>query len=380
MAKRDYYEVLGVEKTASQDSIKKAYRKLALKYHPDRNPDNKEAEDTFKEISEAYEILSDSQKWAKYDQVGHAMGDFSQYGSGFGGFDANDAFRIFKEAFGDSGMFDGFDIFGGGARTRRRGVDGSDLKYAIEISLLEAATGIEREVEIPRLDSCSRCKGDAAEPGTKKTICPQCKGSGRMRTSFGIFDISISACSSCGGTGESITTPCKECKGKGRVNTRRKLKVKIPPGVHTGNHLRLQGEGEGGMGGGRSGDLYILIQIRDHDIFLRREDDLVCEVPISITQAALGSDISVPTLNSGKVKVKIPAGTQSGKMFRLRGKGLTHLNGYGKGDQLIRVIVEVPSSITSQQKKLLEEFERLSNGKTYPSKESFFSKIKKIFK
>ncbi|MBN1793522.1 MAG: molecular chaperone DnaJ [Candidatus Omnitrophica bacterium] len=380
--KRDYYEVLGVEKGASPDEIKKAYRKLALQYHPDRNKDNKEAEDKFKEISEAYEVLSNPQKRSQYDQFGHAMGDYAQYGAGspfggFGDFDISDAFRIFQEAFGGSGgIFDGFDIFGGSTARSQRGFNGSNLEYVIEISLSDAATGVKKEIEVPRLEACARCNGSGSEPGTKKEMCPHCRGAGRTRTSFGIFDISISVCSACNGTGEVVKNPCRECKGKGRIQRKRKLTIKVPAGIHSGQHLRLNGEGEGAVGGGRAGDLYILVKVAQHELFVRRDDNLFCEVPVTITQAALGAEVSVPTLLDGNVKVKVPAGTQSGRLLRLRGKGMPRLQGYGNGDQLIRVAVEVPASLTAEQKRLLREFEQLSNTKTYPAQKSFSEKIR----
>lgn len=382
--KRDYYEVLGVSRNASQDEIRQAYRKLAIKYHPDKNPGNKEAEEKFKETTEAYEVLNDSQKRAQYDQFGHAAFQYAGTGGyGFGGMDlhsAEETFRSFTEDFG-GGLFGDFfeDIFGTtttGRGKRRRVRRGSDLEMSMEISFEEAAFGTQNTVRVPRYEACSNCRGEGTKPGTAKVSCPQCGGMGQVRTAAGFLSIART-CPRCQGEGEIIQTPCPECRGQGRVKVERKIDVKIPPGVETGTRLRITGEGEAGHRGGPRGDLYILIYVRKHSVFTRESNDILCEVPISFAQAALGDEVEVPTLD-GKVKMKVPSGTQSGKIFRLRGKGISDLRGYSKGDQLVRVIVEIPAKLNLRQKQLLKEFAASGGGFT-PAINSFIEKIRRMF-
>lgn len=380
MTKRDYYEILGVSKDSSSEQIKKAYRQLALKYHPDRvEPEKrKQAEEQFKEISEAYAVLSDENKRAQYDRFGHAGID--------GRYTYEDLFRsadfgsIFEDlGFGGSIFDDIFSSFGFfGQKTSRRGPSrGADLQYELEITLEEAASGIEKAITVKRREQCPTCNGEGAKPGTKKVTCPDCKGAGQVGTSAGFFTITHT-CERCQGKGVIIQNPCKSCQGTGQMLAERKINVKIPPGVDTGSHLRMRGEGEAGTKGGPRGELYIVIQIKPHPIFERRDNDVYCRIPVSFVQAALGGELQVPTLHDGKVSLKIPSGTQSGKVFRLNGKGFSDLRGYGKGDQYVQVNVEVPINITAQQRKLLQEFEKLSQEET--KSESIADKIKKAFK
>jgi len=381
--KRDYYEILGVKKSATLDEIKKAYREMALRYHPDRVPheQKKEAEEKFKEISEAYAVLSDSQKRALYDQYGHAGidqryayedifkgADFSSVFEGLSDFGFGE--NLFDEIFSDLG----FDIFGGRGRRGARARRGHDLEVAIDIALEEAATGVERTITLPRYESCSTCEGSGVKPGTKKITCSQCKGSGRSVRGGGGFYIE-QPCSRCGGEGSIIQTPCANCHGQGRVKVARKIKVKIPAGVDTDSHLRIRGEGEAGTAG--RGDLYVIIEVRQHPVFTRHDNDILTEINIGLSKAILGGEVEVSTLD-GKVSMKIPPGTQSGKIFRLREKGIADLHGRGKGDELVRVNVEIPTRLTSEQRKLIEEFARLSGEDI--DKESFTDKIKKAFK
>lgn len=385
MKKRDYYEILGVNRNASSDEIKKAYRKLALKYHPDKNPGNhKEAEEKFKEMSEAYEVLSDSQKRATYDQFGHEglQGAFRGRGFDWSDFthfgDIEDLFGGFEDLFRSFGIdIGGFASGRAGARGARRG---SDLQYTIEISFEEAAFGKEETVHIPRHETCSVCNGEGIKPGTKKLNCSQCGGSGQITSASGIFGFSITrTCARCGGEGKIIEILCEKCRGEGRVKLRKKISVKIPAGIDNGFRLRIAGEGEAGVRGGRRGDLYILVYVKPHEIFARHNNDIVCRVPISFAQAALGGEVDVPTLN-GKVTMKIPAGTQSGKVFRLRGKGIPHLHGGGRGDEHVQVLVETPTNLNSEQKKLLREFARSCGEEANPISSSFVKKIKQLFK
>lgn len=377
--KRDYYEVLGVAKGASDDEIKKSYRKLALKYHPDRNPGDTAAEEKFKEAAEAYEVLSTPEKKQQYDQFGHE-GINSSFGPG--GFKwenfthAGDFGDIFESIFGGGGG--GFsDIFGGGGRQRRGGVHGSDLRYDLEVAFEEAASGIKKSIEIPRLESCDDCSGSGAASGSQRQECPHCHGSGQIRASQGFFSISRT-CAHCSGLGTVVKNPCKKCRGEGRVRKTNKLSIKIPAGVHHGMRLRVSGEGEGGAFGGERGDLYVVIHVRPHSLFERQEDDIICEVPISFPLATLGGEVDVPTL-SGKVKLKVPSGTQSGKVFRLRGKGFPNVQGYGAGDQLIRILVETPTKLNSEQKELLKQFAEKGGEKIQPMCQSFLDKAKKFF-
>jgi molecular chaperone DnaJ len=365
--KRDYYEVLGVKRTADDDELKKAYRKLALKCHPDKNPDAHDAEERFKELNEAYQILSDPERRAQYDRFGHAA--FEQ-GAGMGGFDFAAGFDdIIGDLFGDF-----FGTGRGRGRTRQR--RGADLQYQLTISFVEACLGCEKTLSIPRLTRCETCGGRGAKPGTTPQTCPQCNGSGQMRFQQGFFSIA-KTCGKCNGHGQIVTNPCPKCEGAGARRVTYTVNVKIPAGVDTGSRLKLRGEGEAGDNGGPSGDLYVLLDVDEHPIFTRDGRDLVCEVPVSITQAALGTDIEVPTLD-GAAKVKVPAGTQSGQMFRLRGRGVPDLNGYGTGDELVRIVVETPRKLTARQRDLLEEFAKLSGEDVHPMSKSFFDKVKSM--
>jgi molecular chaperone DnaJ len=381
--KRDYYEILGIKKNATLDEIKKAYREMALRYHPDRVPheQKKEAEEKFKEISEAYAVLSDPQKRALYDQYGHAGIDQRYaYEDIFKGADFSSVFEDLADFGFGGGLFDeifsdlGFDLFGSRQRRGGRARRGRDLEITIEITLEEAATGIEKTVTVPRYETCSTCAGSGAKPGTKKNTCPECKGSGRRVVLSGFFQLA-QTCGRCRGEGSVIQTPCPDCRGEGRQKVSRKLKLKVPAGVDTGSHLRIRGEGEQGSAG--RGDLYVIIEVRPHPIFQRHNNDLLTEITISLSKAILGAEVEIPTLN-GKVRMKIPAGTQSGKIFRLRDKGMPDLHGYRRGDELVRVTVEIPTHLTSEQRRIIEEFARVSGEDI--NKESFTDKIKKAFK
>ncbi len=366
--KRDYYEVLGLHRNASETEIKKAFRKLAIQHHPDKNPGDKEAEEKFKELTEAYEVLSDPQKRAQYDQFGHAGLGGGAGGFYSGGFGAGSPFGdIFSDIFGD--------IFGGG-RPRSRGRRGDDLQYNMEISFEEAAFGVENKIDVPYAKRCDNCSGSGAKPGTESKTCPTCRGAGQVRFQQGLFSISRT-CSHCNGEGRVIETPCPICRGTGSVRDKKTLSVKVPPGVETGNRLKLVGEGGQGTKGGPNGDLYVLITVRDHPIFNREGNDVVCEIPVSFTQAALGCEIEVPSLE-GKVALKIPEGTQSGRTFRMRGKGIAALQGYTRGDQLVVIRVETPVNLTKRQKEILDEFARISGETTQPLRKSFLDKVKDI--
>lgn len=377
MSKRDYYEVLGVERTVTIEEIKKSYRKLAVKYHPDKNPGDKAAEEKFKELGEAYEILSDPDKRALYDQHGHAAFDrrAGGFGRGTGGF--HDPFDIFREVFGGGGgtIFD--DLFGGGRSDPTQPQRGGDLRYDMEITFEEAAHGTEKEITVSKPERCDVCDGSGAESGSRVKTCPTCGGRGQVISSRGIFSIA-QTCPSCQGAGRVIEKPCKACHGSGRRDRQSKIKLKIPGGVDTGSRLRSLGNGEAGLRGGPSGDLYVVLHVKPHEIFQRDGDDLVCEVPVSFVQAALGAEIEVPTL-SGKAEIKIPAGTQPGTTFRLKGKGVKNVQGYGNGDLHVRILVEVPTHLTSAQKAKLQEFAELCNGKESPLSQSFFEKAKNLF-
>jgi molecular chaperone DnaJ len=381
MSKEDYYHLLGVEKTVTPEELKKAYRKKAVQHHPDKNPGNKEAEEMFKKISHAYEILSDPEKRAAYDRYGHAAFEgpgAGARGPGGGGF--HDPADIFREVFGRGGgsgnIFE--EMFGGGGGGGADGGrDGADLRYDLEISLEEAARGFEREISFRKQMACERCHGSGAEPGSKRVTCPTCRGAGQVRRGGGIITFT-QVCPSCGGAGQRVEKVCTACRGEGRVPQTTKLTVRIPPGVDTGSRLRSSGNGEAGLAGGSSGDLYIVLTVRDHELFERQGDDLFCEIPVKFTLAALGGTIEVPTL-FGKASLKIPVATQSGTTFRLREKGMPSLRGGRQGDQLVRVHVEVPQSLTAEQKKLLEEFARVSGDAAEPTSKSFFEKAKKFF-
>lgn len=367
--KRDYYEVLGVSKSASSDELKKAYRKLALKYHPDRNPGDKQAEEKFKEAAEAYAVLSDPEKRAQYDQFGHSLG-----GSGFQGFQgAASAFEGFSDIFGD--LFE--DFFGGGSfggRRGRRSRRGSDLEYRLDISFEEAAFGKEVQIEVPRLERCNHCGGTGAEPGSKRSTCSECRGTGEIRLSQGFFSFR-QTCPRCRGEGERIEKTCRECRGDGRVQRTRKIDLKVPPGVDTGTRLKISGEGEGGEAGGERGNLYVFIQVGPHPIFERDGKNVLCEAKIEMVQAALGTKIEAPTLY-GNVQLKIPSGTQPGTILRIRDKGFPDLRGGSRGDELVRISVVVPDRLTDQQRKLLEEYQRAQQAE---SGKSFFTKWKERF-
>jgi molecular chaperone DnaJ len=382
MAKEDYYDLLGVQKGATEEELKKAYRKKAVQYHPDKNPGNKEAEEMFKKISHAYEVLKDPEKRAAYDRYGHAAFEGAAAGGGMrsqgGGF--HDPFDIFREVFGQGGGMGGGGIFEemfGGGRGGGGGQDGADLRYDLEISLEDAARGAEREISFRKHVTCERCDGSGAEPGSKRVTCPTCRGAGQVRRSGGIITFT-QTCPTCGGMGTKIEKPCSACRGEGRVVKTTKLNVRIPAGVDNGSRLRSTGNGEAGVAGGQTGDLYIVISVKEHELFERQADDLFCEIPIKFTLATLGGTIEVPTL-FGKASLKIPSGTQSGTTFRLRDKGMPSLRGGGQGDQLVRVHVEVPQSLTSEQRRILEEFAKVSGDAAEPTSRSFFEKAKKFF-
>ena len=383
MSKRDYYEVLGVSKTATQDELKKAYRKLARKYHPDLNKDNEEAAEKFKECNEAYSVLSDDQKRAQYDQFGHAAFENGGMGGG-GGFGGAGGFG----GFGGSGMEDIFDMFFGGQggrggnRAKSGPQRGADLRFDLEISFEEAAFGLEKEINLYRDETCDHCHGEGAEPGSKVESCPECNGTGYVRftqnTMFGQM-VNERPCSRCKGEGKIISEPCKECRGKGTVKRNKKLKVKIPAGVDNGSRLRVSGEGEAGAKGGPSGDLYVYLYVKPHKFFERDGTTVLCEVPINIVQATLGADIKVPTLD-GQVTMKVPEGTQPGKVLRLKGKGIPSLRGGGRGDQLVRIKVVVPTKLSDKQKDALRKFADISKDNINPEEKSFMDKVKDFFK
>lgn len=375
MSKRDYYEVLGVDRDASDRDIKKAFRRMAMKYHPDRNPDDQEAEDKFKEVNEAYEILSDAQKKAAYDQYGHAGVDPNS-GMGGGGFGGAEGFSdIFGDVFGD--IFGG----GGGGGRRRSSVQrGADLRYTMDLTLEEAVRGVEKKITVPTLVGCEVCDGSGAKPGTSVKTCGTCGGVGQVRMQQGFFAVQ-QTCPTCRGEGTVISDPCDACHGQGRVEKTKTLSVKIPAGVDTGDRVRLSGEGEAGTHGGPAGDLYVQVNVREHAIFERDGRHLYCEVPISFIDAALGGELEVPTLD-GRVKLKVPAETQTGKLFRLRGKGVAPVRGGGAGDLMVRVVIETPVNLTSRQKELLREFQQTTDEgqkKHSPKKDSFFDSVKKFF-
>jgi len=371
-AKKDYYEVLGVNKDASEEDIKKAYRKLAMKYHPDRNPDNPKAEEQFKEAKEAYEMLPDDQKRAAYDQYGHAGVDPSM-GAGAGGFGAGG----FSDAFGD--IFG--DIFGSRAGGQRNNVyRGADLRYNMEISLEDAAKGTETKIRIPVQTTCETCKGSGARPGTQPVTCTTCGGHGQVRMQQGFFSVQ-QTCPKCHGSGKMIKDPCPTCHGAGRTKQNKTLSVKIPAGVDEGDRIRLTGEGEAGVNGGPTGDLYVVVHLKEHNVFQREGANLHCEMPISFSTAALGGEIEVPTLD-GSARMKVPAETQTGAVFRLRGKGVKPLRQSEHGDLMVHVVVETPVKLTEQQKELLRQFETSTQadaGKHSPKNKSWMDKAREFF-
>ncbi|MEQ8442252.1 MAG: molecular chaperone DnaJ [Alphaproteobacteria bacterium] len=371
MSKRDYYEILGCQKGASADELKKAYRKLAMQYHPDRNPGDQEAEAKFKEVGEAYEVLKDEQKRAAYDRFGHdafeqggAGGGFRNSGAGFGGFT-----DIFEEMFGDF-------MGGGRARGGQRSGRGSDQRYNLEIGLEDAFHGRTIEIKVPTSVQCDSCSGTGAEEGAKPTACGTCGGDGRVRASQGFFTVERT-CPTCGGQGQVIDNPCRKCSGSGRMHKDKTLNVNIPKGVEEGTRIRLSGEGEAGLRGAPAGDLYIFLSIGGHRLFERDGEHLFCRVPISMADAALGGEIEVPTIDGGRAKVKIPDGTQTGQRFRLRGKGMPILRTESRGDMYIELAVETPVNLTKRQKELLKEFRDEGKGKnTNPETDGFFAKVK----
>ena len=374
--KRDFYDILGINRDASDDDIKKAYRKLAMKFHPDRNPDSKDAEDMFKEAKEAYEILSEPEKRRAYDTYGHA-GVNPNLGGGPGGFNSGEGFGGFSEAFGD--IFG--EIFGGGrGRGGQQVYRGADLRYNMEITLEQAARGTETKIRIPSLDECDTCHGTGAKPGTKPKTCQTCNGQGQVRLQQGFFSIQ-QTCPTCHGNGKVIPEPCQVCSGTGRIKNHKTLSVKIPAGVDDGDRIRLSGEGEAGMNGGPPGDLYVVVQLKAHGVFQRDGADLHCEMPVSFTVAALGGEIHIPTLD-GEAKIKIPAETQSGQVFRLRGKGIKPVRQTSAGDLMCHVVVETPVRLTDRQKELLRELEEINEhdgDRHNPRAKSFMDKVKDFF-
>ena len=383
MAKRDYYEVLGVPKTATQDELKKAYRKLARQYHPDLHKDDPNCAEKFKECSEAYSVLSDEQKRAQYDQFGHAA--FENGGAGgnpFGGFGGFEGFGQ-----GGAGMEDIFDMFfggqgRGGQRAQRGPQRGNDMRFDMEITFEDAAFGVERDINVYRNEQCSHCHGSGAEPGSKVETCPDCHGSGTVRftqnTMFGQM-VNERSCGKCGGTGKIIHDKCHTCSGRGTEKKNRKLKVKIPAGVDNGSRLRVANEGEAGSMGGPNGDLYVYLFVKPHKFFQRDGTTVVCEVPIDIVQATLGAEIEIPTLD-GKVIMKVPEGTQPGKVLRIKGKGIPSLRGGGRGDQFVKIKVVIPTKLTEKQKEQLRKFEEISKDNINPEEKGFFEKVKDLFK
>ena len=370
--KRDYYEVLGVERSANAEEVKRAYRKLAVKFHPDKNPDDPHAEEKFKELGEAYDVLMDADKRAAYDRFGHAA--FSQGAPFRGGF--HDPFDIFREVFGGGGAI--FETFFGGGVSSEDGQRGSDLRYDMQITLEEAAFGAEKEIEVRKLDTCTKCSGSGAEPGSRTITCPSCGGRGQVISSRGFFQVS-QTCPRCRGLGEILEKPCQQCQGDGRTEKPTRIKLNIPAGISNGARLRSTGNGEAGIRGGPHGDLYVVIHVKEHKIFQRDGDDLYCEVPIAFSVAALGGEMPVPTLQ-GKANLKIPAGTQTGQIFKFRGKGIINVNGRGHGDLLVRVMVEVPTKLNAQQRQKLEEFANLCGEENTPLRKGFFDRAKEFFK
>ncbi|HEY5915222.1 MAG TPA: molecular chaperone DnaJ [Verrucomicrobiae bacterium] len=374
MAKRDYYEVLGVGRGSSEEEIKKAYRKMAIQHHPDKNPGDKTAEEKFKELGEAYEVLGDPQKRAAYDQYGHAA--FDRRAGGFssaGGF--HDPFEVFREVFGGGGIFE--DLFGSGSHDPTQPQRGDDLRYDMELTFEEAAHGCEKEISVTKQEKCDVCQGSGAEAGSRARTCPTCGGRGQVLSSRGIFSIA-QTCPQCQGAGRILDRPCRVCRGQGRRERLSKIKLRIPAGVDTASRLRSAGNGEAGWRGGPPGDLYVVLHVKPHEIFQRDGDDLLCEVPVSFVQAALGAAIDVPTLD-GSNSIRIPAGTQPGTMFKLKGKGIRNIQGYGFGDLHIRITVEVPTHLSGAQKAKLEEFAQLCSGRENPISQGFLEKAKKLF-
>ena len=381
MTKRDYYEILGVDRNASKDELKKAYRKLAMEFHPDRNPNNKEAEEKFKEAAEAYDVLSNDDKKARYDRFGHD--GMRSSGTGSPGFtDINDIFSHFSDIFGGGSIFD--DFFGGGSRgrgQRRRttGTPGSDLRVTLKLTLDEIAKGATKKIKIKKHVKCDQCSGSGAEAGTSTKTCPVCQGSGEVKTVsrsvFGQF-VNITTCSNCGGEGTVVDKPCKKCMGDGRINEETTVKINVPAGVHEGSYMTMRGEGNFGKRGGSSGDIIVIFQEIPHEFFRREEDDIIYDLFISYPEAVLGADVDVPTLN-GKARLKIDPGTSSGKLLRMRDKGIKHLNSSGYGDQIVRVNIDIPRKVNSKEKELLKELSEMPNikGNPHPDEKSFFKRF-----
>jgi molecular chaperone DnaJ len=374
--KRDYYEVLEVTRTVTTEEVKKSYRRLAVKFHPDKNPGDPQAEERFKELGEAYDVLMDEQKRAAYDRFGHQA--FAQGNAGPGaGF--HDPFDLFREVFGGGGGGGGIfeQFFGaggaGGGNTREARHRGSDLRYDLQIRLEEAASGCEKEIEITKLDSCTHCEGTGAEPGSRASTCPTCGGRGQVIASRGFFQVS-QTCPRCRGIGQIVEKPCRECEGEGRIEKTSRIKLRIPAGIEDGSRLRSSRNGEAGIRGGQPGDLYVVIHIKEHEIFEREEDNLFCEVPVKFVLAALGGEVHVPTLE-GPGGLKIPAGTQGGALFKMRGKGMPSLNSGVRGDLIVRVLVEVPTRLNAEQRKKLEEFSALMGEDNTPLHKGFFEKF-----
>jgi len=372
LSKRDYYEVLNINKDATEQDIKRAFRQLAKKYHPDLNPDNKEAEQKFKEVNEAYEILSDPDKKVRYDRFGHEgvngqAGGFSQGSGGFG--------DIFEDI---------FDMFGGGfSGSSRKNAPrkGPDIKYRLDIEFEEAAFGVDKEVEYTRTEDCSKCSGTGAEPGTNKSRCPKCNGAGEVKyaqsTPFGQF-VRVGACENCNGSGEIIDKPCSKCNGSGKERKAKKISIKIPAGVDTGSVIPLRGEGEAGEKGGPYGDLYFYINVKPHKVFKREGNDIFCDIPISFVQATLGAEIEFPSLEDS-IKHIVPEGTQTDTVFKFKGKGIPNVRGYGRGDQYVKVVVQVPTKLDDKQKEILKQFAVESGENIYEHKKGFFDKVKDAF-
>jgi molecular chaperone DnaJ len=386
--KRDYYEILSVSRDATEEEIKRSYRKLAVKFHPDKNPGDTGAEERFKELGEAYDVLMDANKRAAYDRYGHAA--FAQGNAGPAGGGFHDPFDIFREVFGGgggggggggmgggAGIFETF--FGGGVQVDREGRQrGSDLRYDMQITLEEAAFGVEKEIEVRKLDACGKCDGKGAESGSRSINCPTCGGRGQVISSRGFFQVS-QTCPRCRGVGQIIEKPCRACDGEGRVEKSSRIKLKIPAGIAEGSRLRSSHNGEAGIRGGPPGDLYVVIHVKEHPVFQRDEDNLYCELPVPFTVAALGGEIAVPTLE-GKANLKVPAGTQSGQIFKLRDKGIININGRERGDLLARLIVEVPTRLNGEQRRKLEEFAELCGEENTPLHKGFFDRAKEFFR
>ena len=373
MAKRDFYDVLGVNKNASPEVLKSAYRKLAVKHHPDKNPGDKSSEDKFKEASEAYNILSDQEKKQNYDNFGHAAfegGGGARQSGGFGGADFSD---IFEDFFGDFGG-------GGNSKGRRNASNrGSDLRYDLSITLEEAYEGKKQDIKFSTTEKCTTCKGNGSKPGSSPDRCTTCGGNGKVRSNQGFFTVQ-QTCPQCAGSGEEITNPCNDCNGQGNKQASKKISVTIPKGVDDGTRIRLAGKGEAGTKGGESGDLYLFVNVHSHDLFKRSDENLFFEFPISIADAALGTTIEIPIIDGGKAKIKIPDGTQNGKQFRLKGKGMPYMRGSGNGDLYVQINTEVPISLNKAQKELLEKFREIENEKSNPSIKKFFQKAKSFWK